>query len=155
MENRSPLRRIIFNLTIPFWYLVLFVLMFIDIIAGLLDYIFHTRLRAPKITVEEFECFVETYVHPGSTNEEVLTFLQLFDLPYSEMIQYKGDVMNSYLIKKYGFEPGSELIRGQMCTSVEKVGGSLLGRNDIWVCFYFNDRNRLVTYTAEVVSVGF
>jgi hypothetical protein len=130
-------------------------LWFADLVAGLSDWKLHTRFRAPKITVEEVEHLVETYIQPGSTNEEVLAFLQLFDLWHSELMHYEGDVMNRYLIENYGFEQGGVLITGQMCTSVEKVGGSLMGRNDIWVCFYFNDRNRLVTYTAELTSIGF
>lgn len=154
MDNRSPLRRILFNLTIPFWIIVLFILMFLELAARWLDQTVHTGLTRPKISVEEVECLIETYIQLGSTSDEAVAFLELFDLPHSELLPSERFVSRSFTPKD------DELLeyrnRSKTCLSagVKNVGKSLLFTDDLRLLFFFDDQNKLVAYTVEMFSTG-
>jgi hypothetical protein len=140
---------------IPFFYLLIHIMILVDKVAYWLDRRFHTQFRTPEITQEEVECLIETYIQPDSTNEEILFFLKLFNLRHSEPRSIVDDEFWSYHAKANGFEQESERIKGTIGATVENTGKSLLVRGDIQILFYYDDQNRLVKYTTRWVGTGF
>ena len=149
-----PLRILLIPL-IPFAYLLFRMLAFVDNVADWFDCRFHTQFRTPKISYEEVECLVETYIQPGSTIVEILSFLELFNLPHSAPRSIVDDEYWSYRSKANRLELESERIKGTIGATVENTGKSLLIRSDIQILFYYDDQNRLVKYTTRWVGTGF
>jgi len=153
---RMLLERVIFVLVTPFAYALLYVLVFADTIAFWLDRCLHTQLRTPKITVEEVQFLVETYIQSGSTNEDVFTFLELFNLTHSTVhfsTDYPKDI-KQLLLKNHELESDSESIKGVVSAKVENVGKSYLVKHDILIFFYYDQQNKLFRYVTEGAATG-
>jgi hypothetical protein len=148
------LERIVMLIVSPFAYTLLYVLMFIDTMAYRIDRRFHTQLRTPKITVEEVQCLIETYIQTGSTKEDVFIFLQQFNLPDSDRIAFPDDEFMLFQFKSHKLEKEGEFIKGCVGARVEDVGKSLLVRNDVLIFFYYDEQNKLIRYITEGIYTG-
>jgi hypothetical protein len=137
---RMLLERVIFVLVTPFAYALLYILVFADTIAFWLDRRLHTQLRTPKITVEEVQFLVETYIQSGSTNEDVFT-----DCPKD---------VKQLPLKNHELESDSESIKGVVSAKVENVGKSYLVKHDILIFFYYDQQNKLFRYVTEGAATG-
>lgn len=59
----------------PFLYAFLFIASILEAFLFLIDHVFHTRIIAPKISVEEVEQLIQTRLPIGSTLDSAFAFL--------------------------------------------------------------------------------
>jgi hypothetical protein len=139
----------------PFLYAFLFIASILEGFLSLIDHVLHTRIIAPKISVEEVEQLIQTRLPIGSTLDKALEFLD------GQKYEYDLTVITDPAYWSHRISPQShkiaavqQAIRKTVIAWIHKNGGGLLVSWETQICFFFDNNDQLLTYLVEVFSIG-
>ncbi len=156
MKSKTPHQRIRIVIPTPLAYAWLFAAWFIDTTARLLDTVLHTHLRTLKITPEQVENLINTHIPPGSTSAEIFSFLELHKIRHPDQVfgPFDYDLHDLPDFKKRELYEKKAVIKKFIVASIDNVGKSLLGTDDISIKFYLDEQDNLVEYVVDVIANG-
>ena len=141
----------------PFLYAFLFIASILEDFLSLIDHVFHTRIIAPKISVEEVEQLIQTRLPIGSTLDSAFAFLneQKYER-ISEVLTnpvYWDEKWQSST-ERYRLAEYQPAIRKLVIARIHKNGGGLLVSWETRICLYFDKNDQLLTYLVDQFGIG-
>ena len=139
----------------PFLYAFLFITSILEGFLSLIDHVFHTRIIAPKISVEEVEQLIQSRLPIGSTLDKVLEFLdeQKYECDHA-VITDPAHWSHRISPQSHKLAAVQQASRKMVIAWIPKNGGGLLVSWETQICLFFDANDQLLTYLVEVFSIG-
>jgi hypothetical protein len=139
----------------PFLYAFLFIASVLEGFLSLIDHVFHTRIIAPKISVEEVEQLIQARLPIGTTLDKALEFLDEQKYACDHAVITDSARWNQRISPQdYKIAAVQPAIRKMVIAWIHKNGGGLLVSWETQICLFFDDNDQLLTYLVEVFSIG-